>query len=382
MQEVFLRGANMRRALFIAACLTLSITVARADDTVVRIGIATPVTGPIGHLGQDMERGARLAIDELNRLKPVIGGRVVRFEAATEDDRGDPAAATAAAYKLADEKVQGVVGHLNSGPTITAAKVYNDAGIPQVAPIATNPKYTQMGYRNAVRLMATDVQQAEVLSAFVARSFPGGKVAIIDDRTAYGQGLADQIAANLGRMNVTVAMREFTNDKAVDFTAILTSIRGAKVQAVIFAGADAQGGPMARQMRQLGLEAPLVAGDGSCTESWTRLAQGANEGYYCTHAGAPASAMPRLAAFKRQFHERYGSDFLAFAPFGYDAVFVLAESMKNANSTDPRVYGPFLSKVNFQGLTGPIRFDAHGDNPTASVTVYQVRGGKLEQVAQ
>ncbi|KAF1057332.1 branched-chain amino acid ABC transporter substrate-binding protein [Variovorax sp.] len=367
----------VRHALASLAVAVAIATTAQAQDAPVRIGIAAPLTGAIAHLGKDMENGARLAIEDLNAQGLAIGGRRLRFEAVVEDDRADPASATTVAQKLADMQVNGVVGHLNSGTTIPAARVYNDAGIPQVAPAATNPQYTRAGYRFAARLMATDVQQADGIAGYVARTLKAKTAAVIDDRTAYGQGLADQVVADLGKAQVKVLKREFGTDRATDFSAILTTLRGLKPDVIVYAGADAQAALVNRQMKQLGVSATFIAGDGVCTGEWSKLAAGANEGAYCSQAGAPREAMAAFAAFNQRYKARFGADVIVFAPYAYDAVMVLVEAMKKAGSTDPAVYGPKLAGVTLTGLIGPIAFDARGDNLRGTVTIYQVRGGKL-----
>ena len=351
-----------------------------AQEAVARIGVVAPLTGSIAHLGKDMADGAILAVEDLNAKGLVIGGRRVRFEVVEEDDAADPRTATQVAQKLADMKVNGVVGHLNSGTTIPAANIYDAAGIPQVAPAATNPKYTQAGHKWAVRLMATDLQQGSGIATFAATSLHATTAAIVDDRTAYGQGLADQVAVDLAKAGVKVLKREYTSAQSSDFTAILTSLRGADPDVVVFAGADAQAGPMARQMKALGLGARFIGGDGICTGEWSTLAAGANEGFYCSQAGARQDAMADFGRFAQRFKARFGSDVVVFAPYGYDSVKVIAAAMASAGSIDPSVYGRFVPKAEIDGLTGKIRFDERGDNLNGVVTIYQVRGGKLEPV--
>jgi branched-chain amino acid transport system substrate-binding protein len=274
--------------------------------------------------------------------------------------------------------VAAVIGHLNSGTTIAAARVYNDAGIPQIAPAATNPQYTSLGYKYAVRLMATDIQQGSGISAFLAKNLKARSVALIDDRTAYGKGLADQVASDLTKAGIAVVKREYTTDRATDFTAILTTIKAANPDAIVYAGADAQAGPLNRQMKQLGLSAKFIAGDGVCTGSWSKLAAGANEGYFCTQAGAPRTAMAQFGDFEKRFRAKFNTDVVVFAPYAYDAVQVITQAMRDAKSTDPKVFAALVPKVELKGVTGPIKFDARGDNLNGVVSVYEVRGGKLE----
>lgn len=367
----------MHRALVLLG-LSLAAHSLLAQEQTVRIGLAAPLTGPIAHLGRDMENGARLAVEEINASRLTVGGKPVKLQLMVEDDQGDPAAATATANRLVDAGVAAVVGHLNSGTTIPAARIYDVAGIPQVAPAATNPQYTQLGYRYAVRLMATDIQQGSGIARFAATRLQAKTAALVDDRSAYGKGLADQVDTDLQKAGVKIVRREFTTDKATDFTAILTSIKASGADVLVYAGADAQAGPMNRQMKQLGLTSRFIAGDGVCTSTWSRLAAGTNEGFYCTQAGAPRTAMTGFSDFERRFKARFKEDVVMFAPYGHDAVLVLVDAMRRAGSVDPRVFAAAVPRVEVTGVTGTVRFDAQGDNVNGAVSVYQVRAGQLE----
>ncbi|AGK47298.1 receptor ligand binding region family protein [Burkholderia thailandensis MSMB121] len=348
-------------------------------QSVVRIGVAMPLTGPVAHLGKDVQNGAQLAVDDLNRAPPAIGGKPVKFELVVEDDQGDPRQAVQVAQRLVDARVAGVVGDLNSGPTIVAAKVYAAAGIAQIAPAATNPAYTQQGYKTAFRLMATDSQQGASLAALAAKLAKGGPIALIDDRGAYGQGLIDQAEKTLRANGVTRITRDYTTDTAVNFASILTRVKGEHAAVIVYGGADAQAGPMVRQMKALGIDAAFVGGDGVCTGQWTALSSGANEGQFCTQAGDPRTRMAGYAAFERRFEARYGK-VIVFAPYGYDAVMLLADAMRRANSTDPAVYLGALAKTRYDGVIGSIRFNPQGDNVNGAVTVYRVQRGALVPV--
>ena len=366
------------KRLLALAVLALAANGLAAREHTVRIGLAAPLTGPVAHLGRDMEKGARLAVDELNAADLRIGSKRLKLDLLVEDDQANPAVATAAANRLVDAGVVAVVGHLNSGTTIPAARIYDAAGIPQVAPAATNPQYTQLGYRYATRLMATDIQQGSGIAGFVVKNLAAKTAAVVDDRSAYGKGLADQVEKDLAAAGVKVVRREYTTDKATDFTAILTAVKSASPDVLVYAGSDAQAGPMNRQMKQLGVNAKFIAGDGVCTSTWSDLAAGSNEGYYCTQAGAPREAMAQFANFEKRFKAKFKSDIVVFAPYGYDAVLVLVEAMKRAASTDPKVFAPLVPRTEIKGVTGNVRFDSHGDNLNGAVTVYQVRGGRLE----
>ena len=247
-------------------------------EVTVLLGHVAPLTGPQAHLGKDNENSARMAIEDLNAKGMEIGGAKVKFELVPEDDQADPKQGTIVAQKLVDAKVNGVIGHLNSGTTIPASKIYFDAGIPQISGSATNPKYTQQGFATAFRVMANDVQQGKVLGQYAAKQMAAKTVAIIDDRSAYGQGLADEFEKAVVAAGGKVVAREFTNDKATDFAAILTKIKSKKADVIFYGGMDAQGGPMVKQMKSLGLKAKFLTGDGGCTPEFIKLAGAASEG--------------------------------------------------------------------------------------------------------
>lgn len=260
-----------RTAISLTLLSAISIQ-AIAQEQVVKIGHVGPLSGQIAHLGKDNENGARMAIDVLNAKGVSIGGKKIKFVLQGEDDGANPQQATAAAQKLADAKVSGVIGHLNSGTTIPASKIYNDAGIPQISPSATNPKYTMQGYKGAFRVVANDGQLGGALGRYTASDIKAQRIAIIDDRTAYGQGVADEFAKAAKAAGLTIVGRQYTTDKATDFNAILTAIKGKSPDLIFFGGMDAVGGPMLRQMKQLGIKAKFMGGDGICTEQLPSLA--------------------------------------------------------------------------------------------------------------
>jgi branched-chain amino acid transport system substrate-binding protein len=346
-----------------------------AGEMTVRIGHAAPLTGPQAHLGKDNENGVRLAIDELNAKGVTIGGQKVRFELESEDDQADPRIATTVAQKFVDDKVNGVIGHLNSGTTIPTSRIYNDAGLVQISPSATNPKYTQQGYKGAFRVMANDVQQGKVLGEFAVKDMGAKKIAIIDDRTAYGQGLADEFDKAARAAGGAVVVREYTNDKASDFTAILTKIKGAAPDLVFYGGMDGQGAPMAKQMQTLGLKAKLLGGDGIHTAEFMKLAGAAAEGVTASLPGVPLESMPHGPEFKQKFESKYGVIQL-YAPYCYDAMMVMASAMQRANSVEPAKYLPELAKTEHDGVTARIRFDAQGDLSGGAISVYRVSQGQ------
>jgi len=346
---------------------------------VVKLGHVAPMTGPQAHLGKDNEYGARLAVEELNARGLEIGGATAKFELLAEDDAADPKQGAIVAQKLVDAKVQGVIGHLNSGTTIPASKLYSDAGIPQISGSATNPKYTQQGFKTAFRVMANDVQQGKALGEFAAKQ--GVKtVAIVDDRTAYGQGLADEFKKAAAAAGIKVVATEYTNDKATDFKAILTKIKSTKPDLVFFGGMDAQGGPMNKQMKELGIKAKFLGGDGVCTPEFMKLGGEATEGNYCSLPGMPLEKLAKGPEFKDKFNKKFGTEIQLYAPYVYDAVMVVADSMKRADSVEPAKYLPEVGKTSYDGVTALIAFDEFGDLKGGAISIYQYKGGKLEYV--
>ncbi len=346
---------------------------------VVKLGHVAPMTGPQAHLGKDNESGARLAIEELNAQGLEIGGAKVSFELLGEDDQADPKQGSIVAQKLVDAKVAGVIGHLNSGTTIPASKLYSDAGIPQISGSATNPKYTQQGFKTAFRVMANDVQQGKALGEFAAKQ--GVKtVAVVDDRTAYGQGLADEFKKAAEAAGIKVVATEYTNDKATDFKAILTKIKSTKPDLVFYGGMDAQGGPMAKQMKELGIKAKFLGGDGVCTPEFMKLGGEATEGNFCSLPGMPLEKLAKGPEFKDKFNKKFGMEIQLYAPYVYDAVMVMADSMKRADSVDPAKYLPAVGQTKYDGVTATIAFDEFGDLKGGAISMYQYKGGKLEYV--
>ena len=353
-------------------------------EVTVALGHVAPLTGPQAHLGKDNENGARMAIDEINGKGVEIGGAKVKFTLVAEDDQADPKQGTIVAQKLVDAKVAGVIGHLNSGTTIPASKIYFDAGIPQISGSATNPKYTQQGFATAFRVMANDVQQGKVLGEYAAKQLAAKTVAIVDDRTAYGQGLADEFEKAYVAAGGKIAAHEFTNDKATDFAAVLTKIKSKKADLVFYGGMDAQAGPLSKQMKSLGVKSKFLAGDGAYTPEFIKLAGAASEGQYASLPGVPLDQMPGGKAFGDAFTAKYGQIQL-YSPYTYDAVMVMVDAMKRANSTDPAKYLPEIAKTNYQGVTAKVQFDEKGDLKGGAISLYQVKDGKwtyLETVAQ
>lgn len=345
-------------------------------ELVVKIGASAPLTGPQAHIGKDNENGTRMAIDDANAKGIMIGGKKARFELLSEDDQTDPKTATIVAQKLMDAKVNGVIGHLNSGTTIPASRIYNDNGVVQISPSATAVAYTNQGYKSAFRVMANDGQQGKVLGEYAVATLQAGKIAVIDDRTAYGQGLADEFVKSAQAGGAEIVAREYTTDKAVDFTALLTSIKGKKPELIFFGGMDPQGVPMLKQMKALGLKAKFMMGDGGYTPKLIELGGEAAEWAYASLPGVPLGQMPGGEIFRQRYETRFKQPIQLYAPYCYDAVNVMIAAMQRAGSAEPAKYLPEMARTSHDGVTARITFDEKGDLKGGAVTLYQVQDGK------
>jgi len=344
---------------------------------VVKIGCVAPLTGPQAHLGKDIENGARLAVDEINAGNPTLGGVPVRFELLAEDDQADPKTATVVAQKLVDSGAKGVVGHLNSGASIPASRIYSAGNIAQVSPASTAVAYTHQGFKTTYRVMANDAQQGKALGGYALRL--GKRVAVVDDRTAYGQGLIDEVVKAVKAAGGEVVGREFTTDKSTDFTAILTSLKTKHPDVLVFGGMDPQAAPMARQMRTLGIKAAFMGGDGMQSAEFIKLAGPAAEGVLGSSPGLPIEKMPGGGDFLQRFNSRFGKVQI-YAPFAHGATQVLIQAMLKADSAEADKYLPKLASTSSDGVIGPIAFDERGDIKDGPVTVYQVKDGQWQAV--
>ena len=366
------------------AALTLVAGASFAQE-VIKIGHVAPTSGAIAHLGKDNENGARMAIDELNAKGVKIGGKSVKLELLAEDDAADPKQGTAAAQKLVDSKVSGVIGHLNSGTSIPASKIYSDAGIPQISPSATNPKFTRNGYKTTFRVVADVVHLGGTLGRYAVNNVKGKSIAVIDDRTAYGQGVAEEFEKAVKAAGGKLVGHEFTTDKASDFMSILTTIKAKKPDVVFFGGMDAVAGPMIRQMKSLGINAKFMGGDGICTSELAKLAGDAmaDGQVICAEAGGVEGQQKKgMEDFTARYKTRFNADVQVYAPYVYDAVNVMVDAMVRAKSSEPAKYLPELAKTSgYKGVTGTITFDNKGDIKNGALTLFTYKAGKRDQIA-
>ncbi|CAI0801199.1 branched-chain amino acid ABC transporter substrate-binding protein [Serratia quinivorans] len=368
------------KPLALAAAVLVSLGAAspvQADETIL-IGLAGPLTGPSARIGKDLENGAQLAIADANAQKPTLQGKPVTFKLLSEDDQSDPRTAVAVAQRLVDEGVAGVVGHWNTGTSIPAARIYHDAGIAQVAPVATGHGYTQQGFDTSFRVMGHDDDGGNYAGDYAVKVLKAKRIAVIDDRTAFGQGLADEFIKSLAAQGLQPVAREYVDDKTVDFSAVLTTVRSKNADLIFFGGVDSQAAPLARRIKQLGMNTQLMGAGGFVSQTFLTLAQKEGEGVVALEPGLPLEQMPGGKAFEQAYRERYKTHIELHAPFAYDATRVLIAAIEQAGSADPADYLPKLRAIHYQGVTGTIAFDAQGNLQQPSFTLYRVVDGKWQ----
>jgi branched-chain amino acid transport system substrate-binding protein len=352
---------------------------APAEPTLnVKIGHAGPLTGSIAHLGKDDENGVALAVAQTNAKKIKIDGKVLVLSMVSEDDQADAKVGTIVAQKMVDAKVAAVIGHLNSGVSIPASDVYNKAGIPMISGSATNPDLTERGLKNTFRTVGRDDQQGPALATYIANELKAKRVAIMHDKTAYGEGLAKEVEKTLKAAKISIVATEQVTDKDTDFKSVLTKLKAKNPDVIFHGGMDATGGPILKQARELGLKGTFTFGDGSCTNEMFKLAGDAANGLVCSQAGLPAAAATK--EFNDAFKAKFG-DVKQYAPYFYDGALAVVEAMKKANSADPAKFGPELFNVSFAGATGKVEFDAKGDRKDAEITIFLGKEGAIQPIS-
>ena len=370
---------NLKPLAWILACAAATLGAlplsAAADTFDVKVGFAAPLTGANAGYGKDLQNGVQLALDEANAKKIQIGGKTANFVIQAEDDQADPRIGVQAAQKLVDGGVAVVVGHFNSGTTIPASQVYQTAGIPVIDPAATNPTITQRGFDNVFTVISSDAQNAGTAGTYAVTVTKAKKISIIDDRTAFGQGEADEFEKAVKAAGGTIIARQYSDNQTVDFSAQLTALKGAGTDLIFFGGLDRQAAAVAKRMKQLGINAQFVGGGGVMDTDFLKLAGDAADGAMAWEYGSPLEKLPQGKAFAEKFQKHFGVAILSYAPFGYDAAWAAINAMQKGNSIDPKVYRPVLKTISFPGITGTIAFDNNGALKNASSTMYQVKGG-------
>ncbi|MCZ2406929.1 MAG: branched chain amino acid ABC transporter substrate-binding protein [Burkholderiales bacterium 68-12] len=371
---------SLKTTLVATAALACAAS-ALAQEQIVKIGHSGPLSGPNTFAGRDNDNGVRLAVEELNARKINVGGKTLKFEVISEDDQCDAKTGVAVAQKLVDSGVKYVMGPYCSGVAIPASRVY-DGGGTMVSTVGTNPKVTQGGYKNLFRIIASDSQIGGNMAAYAANVMKVKKVGVVDDRTAFGQGVAEEFAKEAQKLGLTIVGREFTNDKATDFMAILTSLKGKQPEAIFYGGYAPQAAPMARQMKQLGITAKLLGGDTLCSPEMGKLAADAvNDFVYCAYAGMLMDANDTTKAFQAKFKKRFGQNPDVYGPAYYDQVMFIGEAMQKSGSIDPAKVGDWMRHNPYKGVLGEYGYDDKGNRLKAPTVVNTFKDGKPTPLA-
>ena len=364
--------------------LLAPMAVSADSERIVRIGHAAPTSagGGLAAFAIDSERGARMAIDEINARSPSVGVEKVRFELISEDDRANPDRAQVVAKRLIDSKVVGVIGHLNSGTSIKASDIYSAAGIPQITPSGTNPVFTRRGLKTTFRTIADDAHVLEYFGRYTVKQWGLQRVAIVDNGDDYGKAIVVPYISGIQHAGGAIVARESLDTKTTDFALLLAKLAEAKPDLVFLGGFDGMAGRLLIQMKQSGMSAAFAGPDALCSTELMRLSSGtvAQRKTVCAEAGGVTQDIQAaLSQFNLRFAKQYGKDPLPYAKHSYDAVNVLVDAMQRAQSFDPSVFIRHLAQTaTFSGVSGPIEFDAKGDLINGAITLYTYGQGGRE----
>lgn len=349
--------------------------------TEVRIGFAAPLTGDNAVFGQGMKRAVELAFKEANE-SPEVREAGYRFVLRAEDDQGDPKQAVNVANILAgDSSILGVIGHFNSGCSIPAAPVYQQAGLAMIT-VSSNPELTAKGLTVVNRIVAKDDAQGGYAARLVSEDLGATRVVVIDDATQYGQGLADEFVKAFEAKGGTVLLREQVQPKTVDFSALVTRIRGLAPEAVYYAGAHTEGGLLSKQMSESGMGVPLIGGDMIFSQEYIDIAGAGNaKGDMATSLGLPLDQQPKGKDFKAAYEAEFGQAPEAFDSYAYDQAWIFVRAVLEAG-TDRAAIAQAIRNGSFDGVTGLTEFDENGDTTNQVISAYVVSDGKWNQIVE
>ena len=352
---------------------------AAVEGVEVKVGFAAPLTGDNAVYGQGMKRAVELAFKEANMSEEVLAAGY-EFVLRAEDDQGDPKQAVNVANLLAgDSDVIGVIGHFNSGCTIPASPVYEEAGMAMVT-VSSNPQITAQGFDVVNRIVARDDAQGSFAAGLVYEDLGYTRVAVIDDSTPYGQGLADEFVKTFEAIGGELVAREAIQTREVDFTALVTRIRSLEPDAVYYAGAHTEGGLISKQMTEGDLDVPLIGGDIIFSDEYITIAGAANaEGDMATILGLPLDQQARGQDFRAAYEAEYGVGPEAYDSYAYDAAAIFVQAVLASAPTRADVV-PAVRGIVYDGVTGTTQFDENGDTLNQAISAYRVTGGSWEQV--
>ena len=350
------------------ALIALTAGGAQAEITIATAG---PMTGQYAIFGDQMKRGAEMAVKDLNAKGGVLGEQLTLE---VGDDACDPKQAVAVANQMVNDEVVFVAGHFCSGSSIPASAVYNEEGILQISPASTNPQLTEQGLENVFRVCGRDDQQGTFAGNYVVDNNVGSKIAIVHDKTPYGKGLADEFKRQLNSRGVTETMYEAITAGDKDFTALITKMKNAGIDLIYLGGYHTEAGLIARQAKEQGINATMMSGDALVTDEYWAITGDTGQGTLMTFSPDPrknAAAAPVVAEF-----EAAGYDPEGYTLYTYAAIQVWAQAAEKAGSTDLEAVIEQLNGNQFDTVLGPIAFDDKGDVKGAAYVMYEWDNGK------
>lgn len=364
-----------------AASSALQTTAHQGAGTVLKIGFIGILSGQYTSYGVDEQRGAQLAIDAVNSAGGItVNGTTYTLQLDSQDDAADPTKGAQGATKLVDDKVVAVIGGTFSGATIAESKIFSDNGITQISPSATNPKYTSQGFKTAFRVVGRDDQQGPADADFIVKTLGCKNVGIMDDKSQYGQGLADAVNTQVPADAGTVVDREHVDTNQTDFSAQLTTMKGKNPDVIFYGGYSAQFGPIVQQARRLGIKATFVSGDGSQDADAIKLAGSDAEGLFASNAGPAPSLQPGYAAFQTAYKAKYNADIFQYAPQAFDATNIIINAIKTAGGDKAAILAAVTATNNYQGVAQSYTFTSTGDVKVSIFTIYKVESGAWKAV--
>ena len=358
----------------LTGCQKAGSTTQTTAAPTIKIGLAAVESGSDAQIGATMLQGSQIAVDEWNAKGGVLGRQI---ETISLDDEGKPDKAVNVAQTLVDDGVVAVLGHLNSGCTIPASRVYNNAKIIQITPGSTNPLYTEQGYPYAFRICGRDDQQGAVAGAFMHDQLKMTKIAILHNKTAYGEGLATEVQKTFIAKGGQVVMMQGIGKDEHDFRANIDVIKGSGAQALFWGGMYGQGGPLYVQMHQAGLTIPFVSDDGAFDQAMIDTV-GANASNIYVTFGKDYHGMPGADAFIKTYTDTFHQAEGAYSVYGYDAANVLFTAMTKAGTTDPDKVAAVMKGQPFDTILGQIEFNEKGDVKQSGYVIWTIKDGKFQ----
>ncbi|MBI2902797.1 MAG: branched-chain amino acid ABC transporter substrate-binding protein [Candidatus Methylomirabilis oxyfera] len=341
-----------------------------------KLGVAGPLTGDQGAFGQEIKNGTLIAVEEWNAKGGLLGKKI---EIVWGDDQHDPKQAVAVANKFVNEGVVGVIGHFNSSCSIPASTIYHDGKVIQITPASTNPQFTERGLWNVFRACGRDDQQGSVAAAFIVKKLRKSRVAVLHDKTTYGQGLADETVKALERTKVKPVYYGGITQGDKDYRPVLTAVKQKNPEVLFYGGIHPEAILLTKQMRELGMKAAFVSGDGVWQKEYIEIAGKAAEGAFVTFTPDQMKIKEAHGVIRRH-KEKFGSDVGAYTVYSYVAANILLDAIAATKSTEGTKIADHIRKTKWNTALGTIQFDKKGDVLVSPYVVWEVRDGKFVEL--